>query len=116
MNKTNEIIVSDVLKGLGISPALKGYHYSRYAICLILQNGDSDTFTKLCNHVADEFNSTHSKVERCIRTAVDKMMLDGNNDSIIKIFGSCAAVNGGRLTNSQFIYGIVDYVRTYLSV
>ena len=116
MNKTNEIIVSDVLKQLGISPALKGYHYSRYAICWILENDDSDTLTKLYNHVADEFNSTYSNVERCIRNAVDKMMLSGNNDSIIKIFGSCASVNDGRLTNSQFIYGVVDYVRTYLSV
>lgn len=116
MNKTNEMIVSDVLKELGISPALKGYHYSRYAICMILENGDSDAFTKLYNYVAEEFNSTYSKVERCIRTVCDNMMLSGNYDAIIKIFGSCASVNGGRLTNSQFIYGVVDYIRTYLSV
>ena len=116
MNKTNEMIVSDVLKELRVSPALKGYHYSRYAICSILENDDSDTLTKIYNHVADEFNSTYSKVERCIRNAVDKMMLSGNNDSIIKIFGSCASVNDGRLTNLQFIYGVVDYVRTYLTV
>ena len=116
MNKTNEMIVSDVLKELRVSPALKGYHYSRRAICMILENGDSDTLTKLYNHVAHEFNSTCSKVERCIRNAVDKMMLSGNNDSIIKIFGNCASVTDGRLTNSQFIYGVVDYIRTYLSV
>ena len=116
MNKTNEMIVSDVLKELRISPALKGYHYSRYAICMLLENGDLNTLTKLYNHVADEFNSTCSKVERCIRNAVDKMMLSGNNDSIIKIFGNCASVNDGRLNNSQFIYGVVDYIRTYLSL
>lgn len=116
MYKPNEIIVSDVLKELGISPALKGYHYARYAICMILENGDSDTFTKLYNHVAEEFNSTYSKVERCIRNACDKMMLNGNHDAIIKIFGSCASKSTGRLTNSQFVFGIVDYIRTYLSV
>lgn len=116
MNKTNEMIVSDVLKELRLSPALKGYHYSRCAICMILEDGDSYTLTKLYNRVADEFNSTCSKVERCIRNAVDKMMLSGNDDSVIKIFGSCASVNDGRLTNSQFIYGVVDYIRTYLSV
>lgn len=116
MNKTNEMIVSDVLKELRVSPALKGYHYSRHAICLILENDGSDTLTKLYNRVADEFNSTCSKVERCIRNAVDKMMLSGNDDSIIKIFGSCASVNDGRLTNSQFIYGVIDYIRTYLLV
>lgn len=116
MYKSNEIIVSDVLKELGVSPALKGYHYARHAICLILESRNSDRITKLYSYVAEEFNSTYPKVERCIRNAFDKMMLSGNHDAIIKIFGSCASVDDGRLTNSQFIYGIVDYIRTYLCV
>lgn len=116
MYKSNEIVVSDVLKELGVSPALKGYHYARYAICMILENGDSVTFTKLYNNVAEEFNSTYSKVERCIRFVVDKMMLRGDHDLITKIFGHCASKSTGRLTNSQFVFGIVDYIRTYLSV
>ena len=116
MYKSNEIIVSDLLKDLGISPHLKGYHYARSAICRSLENTTCIDFTKVYYHIADEFNSTYSNVERCIRFVVDKMMLTGNHDLITKIFGHCASKSTGRLTNSQFVFGIVDYIRTYLSV
>lgn len=116
MYKSNEIIVSDVLKDLGISPNLKGYHYARSAICRLLENTINTDFTKIYYYIADEYDSTYSKVERCIRFVVDKMMLKGNHDLITKIFGHCASRSTGRLTNSQFVFGIVDYIRTYLSV
>lgn len=116
MYKSNEIIVSDVFKELGISPALKGYHYARYAVCAVLENKSPDTFTKLYHHIATEFDSSYSKVERCIRTAIDKMMLCGNHEAIIKIFGSCASIHNGRLTNTEFIHGVADYIRTYILV
>lgn len=116
MYKSNEIVVSDVLKDLGISPNLKGYHYARSAICRLLEDTTHTDFTNVYYHIADEFNSTYSKVERCIRFVVDKMMLEGDHDLVIKIFGHCASKDTGRLTNSQFVFGIVDYIRTYLSV
>ena len=117
MYKSNEIIVSDVLKDLVISPDLKGYHYARSAICRLLEGSLVHTdFTKIYYYIADEYDSTYSKVERCIRFVVDKMMLTGNHDLITKIFGHCASKSTGRLTNSQFVFGIVDYIRTYLSV
>lgn len=117
MYKSNEIIVSDLLKDLGISPDLKGYHYARSAICWLLEENPTYTdSTKIYCHIADEFNSTYSRVERCIRFVVDKMMLKGNYDLVTKIFGHCASNDSGRLTNSQFVFSIVDYIRTYLSV
>lgn len=116
MYKSNEIIVSDVLKDLGISPDLKGYHYARSAICRLLEDTTYTHFTKIYYDIADEFNSTYSRVERCIRFVVDKMMLKGNHDLVTKIFRDCPSKDSGRLTNSQFVFGIVDYIRTYLSV
>lgn len=117
MYKSNEIIVSDLLKDLGISLDLKGYHYARPVICRLLEEDPTYAdFTKVYYHIADEFNSTYSRVERCIRFVVDKMMLKGDYELITKIFRHCASNDSGRLTNSQFVFGVVDYIRTYLSV
>ena len=64
MYKSNEIMISDVFRDLVISPNLKCYHYARYAVGMILENNQDDSFTKMYHHIATEFNSTYSKVKK----------------------------------------------------
>lgn len=117
MHNSNYIMdVSDVLKNLGFSPDLLGYHYARYAICLLLENPDQMITCKLediYRKTAKNFNSTRSKVERAIRHCIEKMMISGNLDFTVKVFGQWTQRPSGRITNGQFIFGVADYISSY---
>lgn len=114
--KDNMIIVSDLLKDLGVSPNLVGYRYIRLAVCFLLDNPSKldCNLEYLYKKIGSNFDSSRSKVERGIRTCIDRMKITGNLDMMVKVFGHWAPRSSGRLTNKQFILGLVDYVSTYL--
>ena len=115
--KDNMIKVSDLLKDLGVSPNLVGYYYTRYAVCFLLDTNLSKVdynLEDLYRRIGSNFDSSRSKVERGIRTCIDRMKITGNLDMMVKVFGHWTPRESGRLTNKQFILGLVDYVSTYL--
>lgn len=98
--------VRDILIGVGMKCNSKGYYYTTRA-CVEAVNNPMivGLFTKdLYPSIAKEFDSTSSRVERCIRTSISGV----NYSTPVgkEVFG-CVT----HLTNSQFITAIGDYIR-----
>lgn len=113
--KNNEIkrekMINYIMKNVGIPASILGYKYVIRSIELVLNGKVEKSVTKeLYPIVAKEFKTTSSRVERAIRHAVEVSMDNGNMDFIEEIFGYSFSIIKGKPTNSEFIYGIVDYI------
>lgn len=104
--------VAAILDELSMPPRFKGYQYLMEAISMSVQDDSlSGTVTKVIYPtVARGFGSTASCVERAIRTAIKKTWQCGNQRAVKKYFGG-ALPDGGRPTNSAFIFTIAEYLR-----
>ena len=113
LDKDLELTVTEAMLKLGIKTNLNGYNYLRHAIMLTVINSEIvNSITKtLYPKVAEYFNTTPSKVERCIRHSIEKCWNDGNLELIHDIFGYTVSTNKGRPTNSEFITLIADRIR-----
>lgn len=81
--------ITEIIKELGIPANLKGYHYIRYAIELMINDATlASGITKvLYPKVAKEFNTTSLRVERAIRHAIEVGWCRANLEIVDKIFG-----------------------------
>lgn len=105
--------IADILRNIGVSANLKGYRYLKYAIQLAVENPDvlSRIIKDLYPDVAKHFQSDPSKVERCIRHAIDVAWIRGDIDIQTTIFGSSVNTKTGKPTNSEFVAGVAEYLR-----
>ena len=108
-----EILVTDVIHRLGVPAHIKGYHYLRTAILDALDDhAILDSITKkLYPEVAQQHNTTSSRVERAIRHAIELAWERGNSGSISSFFGYSADIYRGKPTNSEFIALAADKIR-----
>ena len=119
LNSTNdektklEMIVTDIIHQIGIPAHIKGYHYLREAIILSLNNDEMlESVTKLLYpSVAENFNTTASRVERAIRHAIETAWDRGDVDTLTSMFGYTINGGKGKPTNSEFIALITDNLR-----
>lgn len=104
--------ITRIIQRIGFTPNMKGYKYVRYAISLGLQDeGILNKITQgLYPAVAENFNTTASRVERDIRHAVEVAWEKGDMRYIENLFGYTVDANRGKPTNSAFIAAIVDYI------
>jgi two-component system response regulator (stage 0 sporulation protein A) len=111
MNANKEIITK-IIKDLGISPDLRGYHYIRYAIEILLTDKSFIGATMLLYQtVAEEFNTTTAAVERCTRHAIEVgWNRTPDQEFITKLFGNTLNTAKEYPTNSEFITTIADYI------
>lgn len=111
-------VVIDELIFLGVSPCLQGYEYAKTGICLILENPRSAFFITrdLYPVIAQEHNSTPSRVERSLRHAIERMYLYSDLDVLQKYFGLVVSSNSGRVTNSQFLSVVAERIRKKVGV
>lgn len=111
--KEKEMQISEILKDLGVSPALKGYRYARYAIGLLL--GDMslahEITRKLYPMIAEHFDTTAPRVERCIRQGIGTAWLKGNVNTQYKLFGYTVDADRGKPTNGEFLATVADYLQ-----
>ena len=105
--------IYNILNELGVPFNLSGRDYLARAVELALQNGRMSVTKELYPQIAKEFISEPNCVERAIRHAVERVFNDGNVESIIKYFGLNVSYSKGKLTNSGFIYGLVEYLRLH---
>lgn len=105
--------ISEILCDLGIPASLLGYEYLRFAIHLALTDRKClFGITKiLYPTVAEEFNTSASRVERAIRHAIEVACNRGDIDVFRKIFRNTISPNTGKPTNSEFISKIADRLR-----
>ena len=107
-SKKLEIRVSEVLKECGVPAHIRGYRYVRCAIIIAMENPNISMTKELYPRVANEFETTASRVERAIRHAVELAWERGNIDVLNEIFGHSVADKKGKTTNSEFIAMIAD--------
>ena len=113
MQKDNSLRIYTVLHRLGIPSSLLGYRYIESALAVI---GESSCITGrittyLYPIVAKMNGSTPTRVERAIRHAVSISMERGDIDFINAVFGYTVSSTRGRLTNSEFITMLAEYLR-----
>ena len=107
-----DVRITEIMHKLGVPAHIKGYLYLREAIELVIKNIEMlGAVTKeLYPTVADNFNTTSSRVERAIRHAIEVAWERGNESELNKYFGNTMA-SGKKPTNSQFIAKIADKLR-----
>ncbi len=95
---------------LGIPAHIKGYHFMREAIKMVVENGELiNSITKeLYPGIARRFNTTASKVERAIRHAIEVAWARGRMETLNKALGCRVIVPQERPTNGEFIAMIAD--------
>ena len=99
--------ISTVLFQLGIKASLKGYKYLRSAIKITIEDPSAvERITKMIYPtVAREYGSTSTRVERSMRSAIEKV--DPEN-----IWSKKVLVHSwDHFTNAQFIATVAEYIR-----
>ena len=102
-----------ILNELGVPFNVRGRQYIARAVELIYQNGRMAMTKEVYPQIAKEFGSRNTCIERGIRHAVERAFSNGNTEVIIKYFGANVSWSTGKLTNSEFIYGLVEYLRLH---
>lgn len=102
--------ISNIFLTIGIPAHIKGYHFLREAIKMVVENSDLiNRITKeLYPGIAKKFNTTPSKVERAIRHAIDVAWSRGKVENINKLFGYVVYNKNEKPTNGEFIALVAD--------
>jgi len=108
-----QIAVTNVLHELGVPSHIKGYSYIRESILEIFFNPEmiGGITKELYPKIANEFNTTVSRVERAIRHAIEVSWNRGNWDLMQEIFGYSVDIDRAKPTNSEFIVTVADKLR-----
>ena len=107
----DERMVKKLLKEMCVPMNIKGYQYLSKAIVLLSKEKGMKISLGLYPKVAKEFGTTGSRVERSIRHAVERTFEIGN---YTEVCGTKVSVTKGKMTNSEFMYAIVDYLEEQL--
>ena len=105
--------VTDMIHEVGVPAHIKGYHYLRDAILMVIEEPDMlNSITKiLYPTIAKRNQTTPSRVERAIRPAIEVAWSRGNMDIINTLFSYTVSTGKGKPTNSEFIALIADKIR-----
>ncbi|MDD3048737.1 MAG: sporulation initiation factor Spo0A C-terminal domain-containing protein [Bacilli bacterium] len=101
--------LTSLLHDLGIPSHLNGYLYLKESILILSLQTKKIYITKeIYPLVALKYNTTPSRVERSIRTAIEIGSNRGNLKLIEEIFGYSISYKKTKPTNSEFIFTLVD--------
>ena len=108
-----ECKISRLLTNLGIPASLIGFQYLKSAIKLVVEEPDSIMgVTKVIYpKIAKEYNSTPNRVERSIRTAIERCFDRADLRSLDELFGALINNSTCKLTNSEFIAILAEKFR-----
>ncbi len=111
--KTLESDVTSIMHEIGVPAHIKGYHYLREAIVMVVKNMDiiNSVTKQLYPTIARDFNTTPSRVERAIRHAIEVAWSRGQIETIDSLFGYTINIGKGKPTNSEFIAMVADKLR-----
>lgn len=109
-NKVLDEKLSNIFIRSGIPPHIKGYQFLREAVKLSVSKPDmiNNITKKLYPTIADQFDTTASKVERAIRHAIEVAWSRGKIENINSIFGIKIYSKGEKPTNGELIALIAD--------
>ncbi len=103
--------ITNLLNLLGMSPKMKGYQYSRYAVEILLMQRARPEIESVYFQVAQKFETAMSCVERNIRYAIEKTWEKGNLSGIYAVFGYTVSQDRGKPTNSEFLFMLADRIK-----
>lgn len=111
-NRALEYQVTELLHEIGVPAHIKGYQYLRTSIMMSIIDIDIlNSITKqLYPTIAEQYNTTSSRVERAIRHAIEVAWSRGKTDTIDELFGYSIG-DRDKPTNSEFIALIADKIR-----
>lgn len=112
-NADLETIVTDIIHDLGVPAHIKGYHYIRTAIMMVVENMDMLNYItkRLYPEIAKQYRTTSSRVERAIRHSIEVAWTRGHQETMNEIFGYTIQTYKGKPTNSEFIAMVADRIR-----
>ncbi len=112
-NTDLETIVTDIIHDLGVPAHIKGYHYIRTAIMMVVENMDMLNYItkRLYPEIAKQYRTTSSRVERAIRHSIEVAWTRGHQETMNEIFGYTIQTYKGKPTNSEFIAMVADRIR-----
>ena len=104
-----------VCNEIGIPHNLNGCRYIKSAVkkCLADKSKLEHVCKGLYPEIAEENNSTGSRVERGIRHAIEVCWARGNVNLVVKMFGYTVSANKGRPTNTEFISYMCDFIELF---
>ena len=107
---SNQTKIKEALFKAGIPAHIKGYHYLKTGIDLVLENPEKiHAITKeLYPEIAKKHDTTVSRVERAIRHAIEYTFDHAAPDIIEEFFGNTIPYRTGKPTNSHFIATFVE--------
>ena len=105
--------VTDIIHDLGVPAHIKGYHYIRTAIMMVVENMDMLNYItkRLYPEIAKQYRTTSSRVERAIRHSIEVAWTRGHQETMNEIFGYTIQTYKGKPTNSEFIAMVADRIR-----
>lgn len=118
MKKDSEVLIINYLTELGVPPNLLGYEYLKVGLSKVLEKPSliHSVTKELYPMIAEECNSTESRVERAIRHAVEVSFnnLDPNRQE--EYFGNSISPVRGKATNSEFLARVAECIRLDLGL
>lgn len=108
-----EVDITNIIHEVGVPAHIKGYQYLRDAITMVVEDMDllSAVTKELYPAIAQQNNTTPSRVERAIRHAIEVAWNRGKIETINNLFGYTVHNDKGKPTNSEFIAIIADKLR-----
>ena len=108
-----EIEITNIIHEVGVPAHIKGYHYLREAICMVVEDISllGGVTKELYPAIAQMNNTTPSRVERARRHAREVAWNRGKLETIDTLFGYTVQNDKGKPTNSEFIAIIADKLR-----
>ena len=111
--KNLNVAVTNIIHEMGVPAHIKGYHYLRDAILQVIEDVSllGAVTKELYPMIANQYQTTPSRVERAIRHAIELAWDRGNVEMMTKFFGYTINLQRGKPTNSEFIAMIADKLR-----
>ena len=108
-----EIEITNIIHEIGVPAHIKGYHYLRDAIIMVVEDIEllGAVTKELYPAIARANKTTPSRVERAIRHAIEVAWSRGNMEIINSLFSYTVSTGKGKPTNSEFIALIADKIR-----
>ena len=108
------ILISNILRDLGIPTKLKGYGYLRDAIETYSKDPSQSITKELYSTVGERYNASVTQVERGIRTAIECAWARSDMRSWQRYFVVTEWDEEERPTNGTFVSGLAEYLVTKL--
>lgn len=108
-----QVRTTELLMKIGVDPGLLGYKYLRSAVEKVYYDENLiHTMTKgLYPAIAEEHNTTPSRVERSIRHAIERAFDRMTANDIKEYFGAIVQYSSRKVTNTTFIACLVERLR-----